>query len=638
MQRFLLSIIAMVASTWANAQEPTEQLGLRLNVGFGSTSHSGALHATNGIIDCGEISLGSGTGLVGSAGLEVPLSTSIGLGLDIGFAQRGGVFTRENAYPLRDSLTGTEVNMLAAHTLRTTLNTLDLWPQLIIPVIGTMNRRILGIQVGPRFALVQTASYQQEESVISPDNTYFIENGLALQSRIIDQDNFAAASSMLMGVTVSMESMIGLSKRVSIVPRLSYDYFFSSALSDVKWAVTGLRGEIGLRWSIPSSEPEFIPPPPPPPPVIVKQEPPVYAKPSIVLETSPFSGEIVTGDVLRASVPIVNAVFFDSASAEITSNYRRTRDGSIVSSDAVEAHNWIMVRIANIVAQNPQARIVLEGSTSGVSNEQNAALPKLRAENVRDVLEELGVPPTSITVKALTTPRIASNNDLAGGRTENRRVDILVINAPLQRWVQTEEFAEARGSFKITSSYLGGDPTQRPEQVTYTVFDTDTVVALTAVSTTKFLVVPTGASTNSISIPVRASAGGTASARNVDVDLTKLSRRRIALRADAFEAVLRFDYNSSELTEDVKILLQQLADQLPEGSTITVDGSADVLGTQERNRVLSDSRAATTQTYLRSITKKNFTFTSSSQNKSFSNDTPQGRFLNRNIRIRVTTP
>jgi outer membrane protein OmpA-like peptidoglycan-associated protein len=102
--------------------------------------------------------------------------------------------------------------------------------------------------------------------------------------------------------------------------------------------------------------------------------------------------------------------------------------------------------------------------------------------------------------------------------------------------------------------------------------------------------------------------------------------------------VLRFDYNSSELTDDVKILLQQLADQLPEGSTITIDGSADVLGSQERNRVLSDARASTTQAYLRSITKKSFTFSSSSQSKSFSNATPQGRFLNRNIKIRVPTP
>jgi outer membrane protein OmpA-like peptidoglycan-associated protein len=633
-----LLLCFFLATAAASAQQSLERLGVRVNAGFGSSSHSGALHGTRGIIDCGEITTGSGTGLIGSVGMELALGSWFGVGLELGIAQRGGTFTRENIYPLRDSATGTEVNMLAAHTLSTTLSTIDVAPQLIIPIIGVFKNRILGLQIGPRFALVQTASYRQEETVMSPDNAYFIENGAALQSRVVDANDFAAATSMLTGITASLESVIGLSDRVALAPRISYDYFFTSALSDVRWDVRGVRGEIGIRWSIPPAAPVFIPPPPPPPPVIVKEEPPSFAPPRIAITAGPFTGEIVTGNALRASVPIVNAVFFDSASAEIPPNYRRTRDGSVMSTDAIEAHDWTMVRIANIVAENPNARIVLEGTTSGLGNEQDASLPKQRAERVRQVLLNLGVASSAITVKPLTLPRIASNNDLAGGREENRRVDIVVVNAPLQRWVQTEEFAEARGTLAVTSQLLGGDPSRRPDQVTYTISDQDTTASMLSPSISKSMIIPVQPSLAMLTIPTRASAGGASAAQQVDVDLAKLSRRRIALRTDGFEAVLRFDYNSSELQEDVKILLQQLAEQLPEGSTITIDGSADVLGTQERNRVLSESRAATTQAYLRSITKKSFTFTSSSQNKSFSNATPQGRFLNRNIRIRVTTP
>jgi outer membrane protein OmpA-like peptidoglycan-associated protein len=636
MRSLLLSFFLATAA--ASAQPSLERLGVRVNAGFGTTSHSGALHATRGIIDCGEITTGSGTGLTGSAGIEFALGSWFGVGLELGVAQRGGVFTRENIYPLRDSATGAEVNMLAAHTLSTTLSTIDIAPQLIIPVIGTFKNRMLGLQIGPRFALVQTASYQQEETVLSPDNAFFIENGKALQSRVVDANNFAAAASMLTGITASLESVIGLSDRVALAPRVSYDHFFSSALTDVQWDVRGVRGEIGIRWSIPPAAPEFIPPPPPPPPVIVMEEPPSFAPPRIALTAGPFTGEIVTGNALRASVPIVNAVFFDSASADISVNYRRTRDGSVMSTDAVEAHNWIMVRIANIVAENPNARIVLEGATSGVSNEQDASLSKQRAERVRQVLLDLGVASSAITVKPLTLPRIASNSDLSGGREENRRVDIVVLNAPLQRWVQSEEFAEARGSLAITSQHLGGDPSRRPSEVSYTILEQDTTAQMQTPSISKSMIIPVQPSSATLSIPTRASAGGVSASQQVDVDLAKLPRRRIALRTDGFEAVLRFDYNSSDLPEDVKILLQQLAEQLPEGSTITIDGSADVLGSQERNRVLSEARAATTQAYLRSITKKSFTFTSSSQNKSFSNATPQGRFLNRNIRIRVTTP
>lgn len=639
--RSVLLAVALLAPVLTSAQQQTEQFGIRMNVGYGSSTHSGALDKTRGIIDCGEISSGSGNGIVGSVGFEYPLGTGFGLGLEVGFFQRGGVFTRENSYPLRDSATGNEVTMLAAHTMRTTLNTIDIAPQIIIPVIGTVQSRTLGLQVGPRVALIQNASYVQEESVISPANAVFIENGKAYQHRTIDANDFAAASSMLFGATASLESSIGISERVSIMPRVSYDMFFTSALTDVNWSVSGIRGEIGIRWSIPPAKPAFIPPPPPPPPVIVKNEPPPppsFAPPQLALSAGPFTGEIVTGNTLRASIPIVNAVFFDSASAEIPSNYRRSRDGSVMSSNAVAAHDWIMIRIANIVAENPNARIVLEGATSGPGNEQDATLAKRRAENVRRTMIGLGVPESVISVKPLTMPRIPSNNDLIGGREENRRVDIVVQNAPLQRWVQSEEFAEARGQLTVSAKMLGGNPAMRPDEITYTIADRDTVVPFSTSAVQSNVVLPVNVTASVLAIPTRASAGGSVSQQQLDVDLAKLSRRRIALRTDRFEAVLRFDYNSSELPDDVKILLQQLAEQLPEGSTITIEGSADILGSQERNRVLSESRASTTTAYLRSITKKTFKFTETTTNETFSNDTPQGRFLNRNIRIRVTTP
>lgn len=639
--RFVLLAFAFLAPVCASAQPSSEQFGVRVNVGYGSTMHKGELDKTQGIIDCGEISQGSGTGLVGSVGFEYPLSRGFGIGLELGFYQRGGVFTRENSYPLRDSMTGNEVTMLAAHTMRTTLNTIDFAPNFIIPVLGTVQARTLGLQIGPRIALVQNASYVQEEKVISPDNAVFIKDGKAYQYRTIDANNFAAASSMLIGATASLESSIGVTSRLSIMPRVSYDMFFTRALTDVNWGVSGVRGEIGLRWSIPPAQPAFIPPPPPPPPVIVNNTPPpppTFAPPQIALTAGPFTGEVVTGNTLRASIPIVNAVFFDSASAEIPANYRISRDGSVMSSDAVAAHDWIMIRIANIVAENPNARVILEGATSGPANEQDASVAKRRAENVRRAMIGLGVPESAISIKSLVTPRIPSNNDLVGGREENRRVDIVVQNAPLQRWVQSEEFAEAHGNLQLTATMIGGDPSKRPSEMTFTVVDRDTVVPLASTYVTADAVIPVDVSASTLSIPTRASAGGSVAQQVLEVDVTKLPRRRIALRADRFEAVLRFDYNSSELPDDVKILLQQLADQLPEGSTITIEGSADILGSQERNRVLSESRASTTTTYIKSITKKTFRFTETTTNESFSNDTPQGRFLNRNIRIRVTTP
>ena len=68
------------------------------------------------------------------------------------------------------------------------------------------------------------------------------------------------------------------------------------------------------------------------------------------------------------------------------------------------------------------------------------------------------------------------------------------------------------------------------------------------------------------------------------VSVDSLERREMELKTKGFKAILMFDYNSSELTPDVKELLKQLTERLPQGSTITILGSADVLGSQARNR------------------------------------------------------
>jgi outer membrane protein OmpA-like peptidoglycan-associated protein len=117
-----------------------------------------------------------------------------------------------------------------------------------------------------------------------------------------------------------------------------------------------------------------------------------------------------------------------------------------------------------------------------------------------------------------------------------------------------------------------------------------------------------------------------------------LPTREVSLSTEDFEAVLRFDYNSSELREDVKILLQQLTQRLPQGSTITIAGSADIIGSEQRNRALEQQRANNTEAYISGMAPGKFRVTVSQQDKKFDNSLPQGRFLNRCIRVTAITP
>lgn len=625
-------LLLLVASTFASAQTYTENFAWRVNGGLNINSHAGAVHHTSSIIYCGDLTSGNGGGAAFSLGLELPFNHNLGLGIEVGYANRSGIFSRLNSYPMRDPISGDDVTMLADYTFEASLGYVEFAPTFILPIIGAFDKRTLAVSIGPRLALPLAKSYVQGETVSSPENAFFIVDGNRTQERIIAQGELLSPSSMLVGVSGSIESFIDVGQHIALIPRVSADYFFTNVVTDAEWKIFSVRAEIGIRFSNGTTQQ----------PLTTLVPMPVVAAPApphIALDVYDFSGEIVTGNQLRASSPIVNAVFFDSASADVPLSYRRSLDGSVVSNNPVEAHAWILQRIAMIMQANPQARIVLHGATSGASTEPDGVvLAQHRTEAVRQILTDMGIAASSITQNTSVLPRLPSNNDFMGGRQENRRVDLVVENAPLQTWVSTEEFAFARGTVRLRARFIGGDPVRKPDSTTIMINGADTVVATVGIEHGIWCDLPIDLSKQSIVVTVSASAGGAYSQLDTVIDLTALPRRSIALQVNNFDAVLRFDYNSSDITDDVQSLLTQLAEQLPTNSTITVEGSSDALGSEERNRVLSEERAEKTEQFVKTVATKGLNFRTSTSTNKFSDATPQGRFLNRCIRVRVQTP
>ncbi len=631
----LLGTWNVARGTWhvAQAQVYTESLGLRLQGGVLYSLHDAAFSSSGDIIDCGQLGSGSGINPVINAIVDFPFSSNIGMGIGIGYAGRSASFSNTASYPIRDSATGAVSTLNTDVTMDATLSYLELQPDLRIALLGDQRHRTLGVIVGPRLCLPLTTEFIQQETITSPADATFIVDGQRTQQRTVAEGPLTTRSSVMFGMSAGVESFIPLSDKVDLVPAVSFDMFFNDVTIDAPWKMYAVRAEIGIRFSAgktkDTSQP-FIAPPPPPPPVIA------FAPVSVGILFPAFVGEVVTGNQLRATTPIVNSVFFDSASASIPLNYRRSDDGSVVSTDAVEAHAWLLPRIARIMEQNPDGTIVLEGATSGESTEPAGdALARERAENVKKVLVDLGVESRRITVRSRILPKTPSNSDFAGGREENRRVEILVNNAPLQEWVSAEKFAELRGSVTAQTSRLGGDPGVVTQGIRVKAGNTDTLIKGRA--GTIVIPIEQGVETEQTAstLTLEAESDGAMAKRDTVIDLTTLPRRQIELETEEFEAILRFDYNSAELTDDVKGLLRQLAQRVPDGYTITIVGSADVLGSAERNRILSEQRAENTKSFIRSISGNKFKLETSTTSKQFDDSTPQGRFLNRSIRLAV---
>lgn len=124
------------------------------------------------------------------------------------------------------------------------------------------------------------------------------------------------------------------------------------------------------------------------------------------------------------------------------------------------------------------------------------------------------------------------------------------------------------------------------------------------------------------------------------VEVTRPAENEIAVN---LTNDILFDYNSYALRGESKSTLQNLADNFrryPE-EQISVEGHTDAVGSPEYNQRLSEQRADTVRNYLVDQGVQGTRIASVGYGETrpkASNDTPEGRQLNRRVEIRITVP
>ncbi len=90
-----------------------------------------------------------------------------------------------------------------------------------------------------------------------------------------------------------------------------------------------------------------------------------------------------------------------------------------------------IVRLAQFLQENPDRRVTIEGHTDSTGSlATNLVLSQRRAEAVADALVAAGVPRQRITATGLGPDFPVANNATAAGRQQNRRVEVVIENAP----------------------------------------------------------------------------------------------------------------------------------------------------------------------------------------------------------------
>lgn len=123
--------------------------------------------------------------------------------------------------------------------------------------------------------------------------------------------------------------------------------------------------------------------------------------------------ELQAKQTARGMVVTLGDVLFDTGSASLR--------------PAAQAS---MVRLAEVLRNNPQRRVLIEGHTDSVGSEaSNQLLSERRAEAVRAALIVNHVAPGRIQLVALGESSPVASNETASGRQQNRRVEI-VFSSP----------------------------------------------------------------------------------------------------------------------------------------------------------------------------------------------------------------
>ncbi len=607
-----------------------ENYALHTRLGFNYDLYSINSRGFKGSVDCGSFTKGFGWGIPFSVDFEKYIYEQSFISIGVGYHINTGYLVQEIKFPMRDIASGKVLEVNTENQIDIDFGFFEFTANYGINLYEQTNfvTRLVG---GIKFGLATGKSFSQREVITSPTSAVFVNvDDYRTKERPLASGDIQTISIPLISPQLSIEALTNDFGTY----RFSLGYQFNDYTTDTDWKSIAMRLEVGYRLSIfdevIEEPPMKIEEPIVPIPIIVEKNP----EPIVVIKNIEIEGKIEFGNELLSSLPIVNSVFFETNSSVIPSNYN-TQDNldSYLTGDAVIAHNHILPRIAEILKKNPKSSIIIQSATSGEDNETNISeLSKNRANVIKQTMISLGIDENKIKLEVLQTPKNPSNQQFKEGVAENQRVEIILKNAPLQEYVDLQKYANFKGkaNLEVMALNLDGKSIDIKNN-----FNNQIIKVEKSGNYTLDLDFRLDLNKEYDEIVFEYTDGKLEVELPQKIEYSKFPKEQVDLNLDNFLAILRFDYNSSVVTDENKELLRQLLDKLPEGVTIQVQGSADELGTAQRNVILAKERAENTMNYIKSIAKKQIFIEIGTSNEKFPEDTPQGRFLNRSIRIKV---
>lgn len=579
-----------------------------------------------GIESCGCYESGNGTNLRGRIFAEYAVLDFLNIGLHAGYQTKSGLLNNIDTAFARNLKTEKVELVNTNKQLDIVFNSLDLGLDISVLIKRDLFNGPLYFSLSPSINFQQNGKFTQTEVINRPSEAAFKIDDKIFFERINAEGELTTLSSNIFSFNASLYNNMKIAHNLYFTQKIGLTSDINSLLTDAEIRSYSLFGTLGIKFAFDSPK-EIIPKLPPKPPI---QPLPIETIPLPLLSLdSKFdyvNSYIEIGEKLIASPPLVLAIFFDKNSSEIRKSY----NNGPKETNLIEDYYNIFDRIVEILNKYPESEIILQGSTSGPDEKNDINLAKERVKNTKAIFIEKGITENRIKTRYNINPKVITNIQYEEGLEENRRVEIDLMNANSVEFVKKIDF-------ELLHGYI--DNNIELENTTGNVYFENNLnehekLIKSEVIKTKFI---KDLKNEKFNFTIDSKLNYEELTVNVSekVKLERITKKQVELKTDEFEALLMFDFASSNLSDETKSLLKQLVEYLPEGKTIEIIGNSDNIGLEDANKKIAKERATNAIEFIKNNTSKVFYFEELTNTEKYDEKTPQGRYLNRSIKIRI---
>jgi outer membrane protein OmpA-like peptidoglycan-associated protein len=647
-----LTIVTICHAQSLDSTSEREVVSIGAYGGYGIATISGSFAIDgNGLFTpsttCGKFETGSGNDLMFGAIAEMPLGNHWRIGLRPEFIQHTGTMRFRCVDPANTRLpNGTVTVALTDFVADITGSAVSIrldagWSPLKIPIEWF---------AGPVVSLPLSIRYRVWEEIVSPSSAEFVSGG---QTREFGEGDFPGTS-VAVSLLGGMRYRAPISRKLTLLPEVSYRQALMAEAPDMALKFSAVQGTLGLVYRFDESESTL---PPPPPPVVATRQP-ATLKLALSLYSSNSEGKrsdtlyVRRNQTIITEVhPLLNYIFFDSASGNIPDRYRQREGAGIASFGETNIHSTnnldIYYNVLDIIGSRlrsfPGSVVTLTGTQPDNSPgpDGQADLAEQRARNVADYLRDRwGIEPRRITVESRQMPTTPSNPDKPEGAQENRRVEIatndprviapVLLSDTVRHFNAAEieiapQVATTEGIDRWEAKVISGRETldvlsgvgAPPQTIQWGADSTDALAhAIGKALTVDYTVVDRAGQTRSAlaELPVRPIASGD------------------SLQYGAgFYSLILFDFGRSILSPAHLRTIDLVNDRTTPTVRAHVFGFTDRLGEESRNLQLSADRANAVAKHLKAnvveIVGRGI------NTELYDNSLPEGRFYSRSVTI-----